>query len=438
MLQYLRNSTESNLPHFCVTSEDIDLGYITARLHFECKRYVTALKCLTPTLIGVEALVGGRGRSRRALIELAQLYFLRGEIQLTASQSSATVKYPFHVGSSQLFTAVCALSVEHNKSIIKSTSAINTYTNKMGMGSHFSTKDLNGGSRFHSHRLRNRQERQYLRWQFGLEHLGGCLHGKTHNLQESNIALSNKDNSASKNNTTNPTSPQYSCTRAITYNNPADLCWDAMKWFRRSWDAFKAAGDEIGSAEAAGAIARCHLVPAFVPHALFNVPLDKALNLSTISVEHNDELLQKNNINEKSLISQNLNDLKASNYTPELNKSILRTKLNRSCSSSSNNIECSVAFIEKHDIKSRNKSDSEPNKSKLTSFNAENMRTKPNSTSIITRSASLKEVQRIMLCALDINLECCLPLPLMESYINLAELNVLQGIIGLINTLIIF
>ena len=54
------NSNESSLPKYCVTTNNTDLGVIMAKIFFKSKLYIQALKSLTPTIIGVEMLVGER------------------------------------------------------------------------------------------------------------------------------------------------------------------------------------------------------------------------------------------------------------------------------------------------------------------------------------------------------------------------------------------
>jgi hypothetical protein len=50
----------SSLPHFCITTNNADLGYLSARLHFSAKSYIDALSALTPTIVSAELVSGGK------------------------------------------------------------------------------------------------------------------------------------------------------------------------------------------------------------------------------------------------------------------------------------------------------------------------------------------------------------------------------------------
>ena len=46
---------------------------------------------------------------------------------------------------------------------------------------------------------------------------------------------------------------------------------------------------------------------------------------------------------------------------------------------------------------------------------------------VLSRYASMEEVERVMKFALDTSAECCIPFMLMEAHLNLAELSALRG-----------
>eukprot|EP01038_Epipyxis_sp_PR26KG_P005740 gene5740-7926_t len=239
LLQYQTNHMDANLPKFCVTLHNVDLGEIIAKIYFNSKLYVAALKSITPTIIGVELVVGGKALgSREGLLELGRLYYIRGKIQYEASKSSSHVKYPFQVGSTDLFNAVELLSSD----LVK-----------------FRRLEKNKRSYIRSENRNNKK-------------LARCD-------SDSNSTLDNSDVRGMSGQYT--THHYLTCKKTAVYSCPADLLHDAMKWFRRASNLFHAAGDEISEAKAINYFVKCNLEPAFVPHAFLRVPLDIALNLST-------------------------------------------------------------------------------------------------------------------------------------------------------------
>jgi hypothetical protein len=108
----------SNLPKVGVIQYNIDLGESIARVYHKSQGYIAALKSLTPTIIGLEfsaiyiqqnsinkSIPNFISSLSEAKLELARLYMLRGEIEFEAARSSV-VKYPFVIGSSQLYAAI--------------------------------------------------------------------------------------------------------------------------------------------------------------------------------------------------------------------------------------------------------------------------------------------------------------------------------------------
>ena len=232
------NSPDSNLPKFCPTSHNTDLGGIMARIFFKAKLYIQALKSLTPTIIGgenlyiyivviylipiliVEMLVGGKSGTKEGMIELGKLYYLRGKIQLEASKSSSDITYPFEVGSSQLFHVI-----QHLSSDIRKFKAI------------------------------NRSKRKFMRLEKST--MKPTTTGGINGLTRIDSMQSSSFDYSSNNPTRSPLANSINsltCKRGITYSCPSDILWDAMKWFRRSWDLFHCAGDEISAAKSANYI----------------------------------------------------------------------------------------------------------------------------------------------------------------------------------------
>ena len=62
-----------------------------------------------------------------------------------------------------------------------------------------------------------------------------------------------------------------------SYNSPEDLLWDAQRWYRRSWECFRASGDRGRVAKVAIELSTLQLQCVFVPVVFSHVPLDIAL-----------------------------------------------------------------------------------------------------------------------------------------------------------------
>jgi hypothetical protein len=334
-VHYLRNPPEANLPQFCTTTEDLDLGHLKARVHLRNKKFTSALRTLLPTLIAVEVCVTGSARAltggssgerqtynRAALLELGELYYLRGKIQLEAARTTSVVSFPFQVGSSGLFDRVTALLP------VCATAAI-PVMRKASEGCKTPiplTAPASGSG--------TEPAAQTVGRRFAQGGASARVRGKTAATGAAAAAAA-KVKADPK-----PAAQTLAITtrETRTYTSAADLCWDAMKWFQRAKEVARLAGDEIGAARAANSLAQCHLLPTFVPHALFKIPLDRAADLSTTAPAPLDS-------------------------------------------------------------KGRQR----------------------------PRKASLREVQICMKGALDVHQHSCLPLPLIDAYLNLAEMCELLG-----------
>ena len=328
------NSADSSLTQHCITNNNIDLGAVLARIFFAERRFVEALESLTPTIIGVELFVGGKSGSKDGISELGKLYFLRGKIQLEACKSSSNVSYPFEVGSSRLFAAIQYLCGDQLKRKQEKNSTVRRFARQ--------------AAELSSHR-------------------GGPL-DKTPSSSYDNSSIGKDKSTQSMGSSLN----FLTCKRQICYSSPSDLLWDAMKWFRRAWDLFHVAGDEISAAMSANYISKCHLEPTFVPHVFFQIPLAMACNLSSFVADgHRSSSKQYTD-------SANLNYIPVSPSNSPLSPS-------------------DGAFPK-----------------------------------MVTRFASLEEVQRVNKFALETSVECSHPLMLIDSYLNIAELCILQGSFNII------
>ena len=268
-LHYLRNPQDSNLPLHCVTTEDIDLGILKARLHYKNKHYALALKCLLPTIMGVELTVIGADRaaspnsgsvkhnwSRQSLMELGEIYYLRGKIQLEAAKSSSDVSFPFTVGSAHLFHKVQDVLWVEEKHGQLSSSVINP----SGKTNYKSVKAKHLSTDF--------TQRKFAR--SSLRRLA----------KAPNKTTTTMPNRAERSVSAQAPILSFTCRDAVRYSTAADLLHDAMKWFTRAREVAKLASDEIGAALASNLLAMCHLLPTFVPTALYQVPLEKSRDLS--------------------------------------------------------------------------------------------------------------------------------------------------------------
>lgn len=122
-------------------------------------------------------------------------------------------------------------------------------------------------------------------------------------------------------------------------------------------------------------IAKCHLEPTFVPHVFFQIPLEIAHNLSSYSTERPTSI------------------------------------------GSSKNIQRSNSIIEETSSLHSNSSPKSANANANDGANAK----------FIERLADLDEVLRVNKFALDTSVESSHPLMLIDSYINITEMCILQG-----------
>lgn len=349
----LLNPPQSCLPRHCIAHHNVDLGFLLAKVYYQSKLYLSALNSLTPTIIGSELLIGGKLGSKSGMQELGQLYYLRGKIQLDACQSPSDLKYPFEVGSSQLFAAIQAIStsIPLGRSVASNRRIF------------LPAKEV---------RAQHASKSDALRHSIGSKRLS--------------------------------VRTTITCRRAITYHCPADLVWDAMKWFRKAWDFFHAVGDEISAAKAANRIAECHLLPMFAPHALLGIPLDVAKDLSTYEVDSKVEA--KPSVKASKFIRETVTPVRGSGCKPlpplppplALQHQPSQRVLVRESSLLHNPIPAWIEVPAGQQVHA-----------------------------LVKRFASLEEVERVTTFALDIHLEASLPLELMESYLNFAELSCLQG-----------
>lgn len=246
-----RELIESTFPKHCMISHNADLGEMVSRVYFHSHLHISALKSLTPTIIGVELAVGSKLGPKEGLRELARLYYLRGKIQYEASRSTSTVKFPFVVGSQQLFYAVFVLfDTEAGNAAVDSASYRRQYGctdmqqpigHPMGGGD-----DMDGGVR-------------------------SDKHGRNYTKVISD--------------------PKFlTCKKGKKYCTPSDLLWDAVIWFRRALSLFRCVKDTIGVAKAANYISKCNLEPLFVSCALFRSPFNSASDIGPdTTYDENDE-----------------------------------------------------------------------------------------------------------------------------------------------------
>jgi hypothetical protein len=193
--------------------------------------------------------------SRQSLMELGEIYHLRGKIQLEAAKSSSDVSFPFTVGSAHLFHKVQDVLWVEEKHGQLSSSVINP----SGKTNHKSVKA--------KHVSTDMTQRKFAR-------------SSLRRSKAPTRATSAMPNRAERSVSAQPPILSFTCRDAVKYGTAADLLHDAMKWFTRAREVAKLASDEIGAALASNSLAMCHLLPTFVPTALYQVPLEKSRDLS--------------------------------------------------------------------------------------------------------------------------------------------------------------
>lgn len=412
------NQKTANLPQHCITSHSMDLGQQLAKVYYKSGLYVSALNSLTPTIIGVEYAVRGKLGSRDGILELARLYYLRGKIQFEASKTSRAVRFPFEVGSPDVFNAIQSLYMVIPK-------ACHRGRNYALFG--------------RSHAQKKTQRR--------------IIHGSGQHSAASVSRLATSEWSSALRSTIEF---NYTCKRGITFSEPADLLWDAMKWFRKAWDLFHTAGDEISAAKAANRIAKCHLLPCFVPFGLLNMPIHEALDLSNFKPSVGSQSgpsLSTNPSTDATSSSTSLRNKHAteSDKAKKTGNSNSNNNSNNSNNPGGNNggnhhshiINSNSAGGGNHGkrfdfsrilppppLKTKNTSNHNyppmPTPLHPLSSPANNGPTASSATPL-NRFVSLEEVEKVSNFSLDIHIETSLPLGLMDSYMNMAELFVLRG-----------
>jgi hypothetical protein len=336
--RFLLNPVFSTLPRFCVTDQSFDLGLILSKVNYRAGNFQNSLCHLFPVILGVEILVGGKAGPITGILELASLYMLRGRIQLDACrnpnfQSKNDLKFPFEIGSPQVNSTMHLLS----------SSAIPMTGKGMYQKRYFHSP--------HSFSGRERTEKTTsTSGAFKMSH---------------NSLLSGASKS-----------------RTIVYNNLADVLWDAMKWFRRAFDLFYHAGDQINAARSANFIAECNLLPTFVPHLFFNIPLNVAIDLSLYQAEQQSNTMRNGQLPQSPPSPPNLSSLDGTG------------KFSFQGSASLNS------------------------KPPLPGLKAA-----LSGATVVKRFVSLEEVEKVSLFALEKFLEAYVcPLELIQSYLHLAEM----------------
>lgn len=162
-----------------------------------------------------------------------RLYYLRGEIQLEAAKSSV-VKYPFTIGSSQLFAA------------------IHLVYEQIGLapkqGGHYSSPNANYPP-YKAYTLSNPVNKAYNTNNYP-------SFGNNSNIRPMNL--------------TNPSNElAMTCQNSMQYKSPSDLLWDAMKWFQRAWDLYDSIDNCVNASKAANKLAACHLEALYIPCVFF-------------------------------------------------------------------------------------------------------------------------------------------------------------------------
>lgn len=395
--RFLVNDSWSGLPQHCVTDHSFDLGAVQARIYFKRRLYEKALIALTPVILSTEVVGGGKGGSIDNMIELAELYLLRGQIQYEAcriftSQSSNTaterIHFPFDVGSSQLLFNIHTLSLQ--------------IQDLVGKGRQERTSFQSCASKLLD-RIQATKYRHFT--QQPLKGIPPPLSAVVGSLTATNLT---------------------SKAKMIPYNNPADLLWDAMKWYRRAFDLFHAAGDQISAAKSANHIAECHLLPTFVPHLFFNLPLNVAIDLSLY--QGVEAPLNLHRANTQPPISSPSTPSNASHHNDLHN-----IPFDHPQSSTTGTTRSAVSSV---NAPTGNKSQQHhspsaalhhPSTSKPP-LPAANKTLAMSGATVVKRFASLEEVEKVSLFALEKFLEAYVcPLELIQSYLNLAEMMLITG-----------
>jgi hypothetical protein len=418
-LRCLLNRPSSSLPLHCPTDHSFDLGLIIAQTHYKRHHYEKALQHLTPVIIGEEMIVGGKTGTVEGMIELASLYLLRGQIQYEACKNgSVDVRFPFEIASTSLFSTMQLLTssiiefaltgkAKQQRTVYQSSSVFsNRQIDKIEIrcASAFPSSSTNTNShyQYHSSPLKS-----------GISN--SVTSPPSYHPRSSIASLSTLGIGAVTATTKS---------RNIVYHNPADLLWDAMKWFRRSFDLFHAAGDSINAARSANFIAECNLLPTFIPHLYFNVPLNVAIDLSHYQM--NDASCSHQQTTADTITGRG----KPSSSFPHSPSPLCNNNdQGQGSSSQDKDNTCPLPSASFSSSSSRNNTNtaavsSSSTKPPLPNTNVTvNKSLAANGATVVKRFASLDEVEKVSLFALEKFLEAYVcPLELITSYLNLAEM----------------
>lgn len=104
----------THIPSYCVPDLNIDMGALQAVTLMKSKAYESALHSLVPTIIGVEQTVQKSQYPVEGVLELANLYLLRGKIAFEASTRCVNVEFPFKVEAMNTYSIVKQLMTEND------------------------------------------------------------------------------------------------------------------------------------------------------------------------------------------------------------------------------------------------------------------------------------------------------------------------------------
>jgi hypothetical protein len=398
VFRYLRNYNEYNnkqLSKFALTTNDIDLGYLKALQCYRMKAYEQAMINITPTIINISLLTGidYHKANRSALSELGKMLHFRGKIQLEASEAKSNVAYPIKIGSRALFNTVLDISKNYicsDQSNQYIRGNYNSYSSSMYNGNH---------------------NRRYMKRETFLCQYYSRVKGHKRDKKESSTFISDINIHSNE-------FLQYyqHLNKEQIFENPSDLCWDAMNWFRRAIEVFRFAGDTMNIAESSNALACCHISPLFIPVTIFKESIHKASSLTTYA-SHIDQ--SKSNI----IVSE-----RKSQQVSFIDLPPLSSPLSSSYRYNNDKLES----VESFDLQQQQQQQQQQQSPTSTNHSPRlHMSTCGDS---INRHISLDEARIAILSAIDINIDICLPFPLINSSITIAEMYALQGIYDVCST----
>ena len=223
------------------------------------------------------------------------------------------------------------------------------------------------------------------------------------------------------------------CEKSRKFTCSAELAYYAMKWFDCAKEVYMQAGDDLSAARAASRIARCHLQTLFVPVTLQGIPFGEAASMegppppiSSVSEvvmtkgAHDGNRVQHNITNPNSLGStfvKACTSLSACLADEEsLSGHSMRTHITtdgKTKDSISRDKEMNVSTGKSRRKKSRGQESDYDWMTTTGSIAA-------------PRVASLEWVAKELATALEVCAKTCFPLPLIETYLDMAELRLLQ------------